>query len=141
MVGGGIRWMYDANRPAILKWNLVGLGVVWMATGRSGFKTVSIHAVRNRAAGFSNVKSIAYITLELLDKVHRLAVGMSSYRVSEVGTRAGERAEGRVNGAGLAMGSVAGLGAGVGGRIIGAVTSVHNKLAEVRGFAEGEREV
>ena len=37
-------------------------------------------------AGFSNVKSFAYITLELVDKVHRLAVGMDSYGVSEVGT-------------------------------------------------------
>ena len=50
-----------------------------MATGRSGFKTggeaVSIHAVRERVAGFSNVKSIAYTALELVDKVHRLAVG------------------------------------------------------------------
>ena len=43
---------------------------------------MSIHAVRKRVAGFSNVKSIA---LELLD-VHRLVVGMSSYGVSEVGT-------------------------------------------------------
>ena len=51
-----------------------------MATG------MSIHAVRKRAAGFSNVKSIAYITLELVDKDHRLAVGMGSYGVSEVGT-------------------------------------------------------
>ena len=55
-----------------------------MATGRSGFETVSIHAVRERAADFSNVKSIAYIALELVDKVHRLAVGMGSYGVSEV---------------------------------------------------------
>ena len=46
-----------------------------MATSRSGFETVSIHAVRKRAAGFSNVKIIA---LELVDKVHRLAVGMGS---------------------------------------------------------------
>ena len=44
---------------------------------------MSIHAVRKRAVGFSNVKSIA---LELVDKVHRLAVGMSSYGVNEVGT-------------------------------------------------------
>ena len=36
-------------------------------------------------AGFSNVKSIAYIALGLLDKVHRLAVGMGSYGVHEVG--------------------------------------------------------
>ena len=61
-----------------------------MATGRSGFmtghETVSIHAVRERVAGFSNVKSIAYIALELIDKVHRLAVGMGSYGVNEVGT-------------------------------------------------------
>ena len=38
-----------------------------MATGRSGFETVTIHAVRKRAVGFSNVKSIAYIALELVD--------------------------------------------------------------------------
>ena len=47
---------------------------------------VSIHVVRKRSAGFSIVKSIAYITLELVDKVHRLSVDMSSYEVSEVGT-------------------------------------------------------
>ena len=44
-----------------------------MATGRSGFETmvvkVSIHPVRERATGFSNVKSIAYIALRLVDKV------------------------------------------------------------------------
>ena len=58
-----------------------------MATGRSELETVvvkvSILAIRKRAAGFSNVKSIADIVLEL---VHRLAVGMSSYGVSEIGT-------------------------------------------------------
>ena len=47
---------------------------------------MSIHAVRERAAGFSNAESIAYIALELEDMVHRLAVGMGSYEVSEVGT-------------------------------------------------------
>ena len=47
---------------------------------------MSIHAVIERAAGFSNVKSIAYIVLELVDKVHRLAVSMGSYGVSELGT-------------------------------------------------------
>ena len=36
--------------------------------------------------GFSNVKSISYIDLELVDKVYRLAVGMGSYGISEVGT-------------------------------------------------------
>ena len=25
--GGNMEFVYDANRPAILKWNLVGLGV------------------------------------------------------------------------------------------------------------------
>ena len=48
------------------------------------------HVVRERATGFSNVKSTAYITLELVNKVNRLAVGMGSYGVSEVSTRAGE---------------------------------------------------
>ena len=47
---------------------------------------MSIHVVRKRAAGFSKRKSIAYIVLELVDKIHRLAVGVSSYEVSEVGT-------------------------------------------------------
>ena len=47
---------------------------------------MSIHAVRETVAGLSNVKSIAYIALELVDKVHGLAVSMGSYEVSEVGT-------------------------------------------------------
>ena len=66
-----------------------GIGYGWQ-TGRSGFETVVVKRcpfVRSeRAVGFSNVKSIAYIALELLDKVHRLAVSMGSYGVSEVGT-------------------------------------------------------
>ena len=37
-----------------------------------------------------DVKRFAYITLEMVDKVHRLAVSMGSYGVSEVGTRAGK---------------------------------------------------
>ena len=63
-----------------------------MATRRSGFETVVVkrcpfmRSERERVAGFSNVKSFVYITLELVDKVHRLAVGMGSYGVSEVGT-------------------------------------------------------
>ena len=60
---------------------------------------MSIHAVRERererererkSGGFLKCKSIAYIALELVDKVHKLEVGMGSYGVSEVGTRAGE---------------------------------------------------
>ena len=53
-----------------------------MATGRSEFETLVVkrcpfmRSERERAAGFSNVKSFAYITLELVDKVHRLAVIM-----------------------------------------------------------------
>ena len=47
---------------------------------------MSIHVVIEREAGFSNVKSIAYIALELVDKVHRFAVGRGSYGVCEVGT-------------------------------------------------------
>ena len=67
---------------------------MWIATGRSGFDTVVVNQCpfmrsereRERAAGFCNVKSFAYITLELVDKVHRLAVSMGSYEVSDVGT-------------------------------------------------------
>ena len=57
---------------------------------------VSIHVVRKRAVGFSNVKSFIIITLELVDYVHRLAVCMGSYGVSEVGARASEPVDGRV---------------------------------------------
>ena len=63
-----------------------------MATGRSGFETVVVkrcpfmRSERERATGFSNAKRIAYIALELVDKIHRLALGMGSYGVSEVGT-------------------------------------------------------
>ena len=35
---------------------------------------VSIHVVREGAAGFSNVKNTANITLELVNKIHRLVV-------------------------------------------------------------------
>ena len=44
-----------------------------------------------------------------------------------------------MNGAGLTTGSVAESGAGGGGRIMGAEAGVHNKLAEVWGFAESDR--
>ena len=47
-----------------------------MATSRSGFETVSIHMAGERVAGFSNIKSIALNTLELIDYVHRFAVHM-----------------------------------------------------------------
>ena len=100
---------------------------------------MSIYAVRKRAAYFSNVKSIALITLELVDKVHRPAVCMVSYGVSEVDTRAGERVDGRVNRAGLISGSIAGSRASEGGWIIGAEANIHNKLVEVGGFVEGDR--
>ena len=43
-----------------------------------------------------------------------------------------------MNGAGLTPGSVEGSGAGGGGRIMGAEAGVHNKLAEVWGFAESD---
>ena len=85
---------------------------------------MSIHMVGKRAAGFSNVKSTAFSTMELVDHVHRHTVHMGSYGVSEVGTGAG----GMVNGVGLASGSSTGSGASGGGRIMGMETSVHNKL-------------
>ena len=44
-----------------------------------------------------------------------------------------------MNGAGLTMWSIAGSGAGGGGRIMEAEACVHNKLAEVWGFAESDR--
>ena len=63
-----------------------------MATGRSEFVTVVVKQCpfmrSERESG--NVKSTAYIALELVNKVQRLSVGMGSYGVSEVSTRAGE---------------------------------------------------
>ena len=44
-----------------------------------------------------------------------------------------------MNGTGLTLGSVARSGVSGGGRIMGVETRVHNKLAEVRGFAESDR--
>ena len=44
-----------------------------------------------------------------------------------------------MNGAGLTPGSVAGLRTSGSGRIMGTEACVHNKLAEVRGFAESDR--
>ena len=45
-----------------------------------------------------------------------------------------------MNGAGLIPGSVAGSGAGGSGRIMGAEAGIHNKLAEVWGLVESDRE-
>ena len=45
---------------------------------------MSIHAVRKKVAGFSNIMRIAYIALELVHKVHRFEVGMGSYEVRMV---------------------------------------------------------
>ena len=62
-----------------------------MATGRCGFETVVVKwcpfmRSERESGRFLQCKSTAYITLELANKVHRLAVGMGSYGVSEVGT-------------------------------------------------------
>ena len=46
--------------------------------------------IREGAAGFSNVKSLALSTLDLVDWVRRLAVSIGGYGVREVGTEAGE---------------------------------------------------
>ena len=44
-----------------------------------------------------------------------------------------------MNGASLTMGSIPGSGASGGSRIMRKEASVHNKLAEVWGFAESDR--
>ena len=44
-----------------------------------------------------------------------------------------------MNGAALELGSIAGSRASGSGRIMGAQTSVHNELTEVRGFVESDR--
>ena len=67
MVKGGVRkFVYDADRPAVLKEDLAGLCVdgnweIWV--GGCGSEVVSIYAIGGRAAGFFNVKSITLSTL------------------------------------------------------------------------------
>ena len=65
-------------------WQPVGLGSkLWWWNG--------VHSCGQGESGrFLQCKSFAYITLELVNKVHRLAGGMGSYGVSEVGTWAGK---------------------------------------------------
>ena len=71
VVRGGVwQFVYDTNRPAFLERDLVGLGVngnwqVWVQY--CGGEAVFIHTVRKGMAGFSNVKSITYSTLKLVD--------------------------------------------------------------------------
>ena len=86
------QFVYDTNRPAFLERDLVGVGMnghwkVWVRFG--GGEAVSIHAVRKGTVGFSNVKSITYSTLKLVDYVHGFAIIMGSNGESEVGARAG----------------------------------------------------
>ena len=81
----GVRKLvYNTNRPAILKMDLVGLSVdgnwqIWVRD--CGSEAVSIYEVREGAAGISNLNSLTLSTLELVDEVHRLAVSTCSYRV------------------------------------------------------------
>ena len=61
--------MYDTDRPAFLERDLVRLSV---ATGRSmvqyhGGEPVCIHTVGKGATDFSNVKSITFCVLQLVD--------------------------------------------------------------------------
>ena len=92
------------------EWQLIDLGSMLL---------VSIHIIKMGKAGFSDVKSITLSTLKLVDKVHRLAVSMGSYGVSEVNTGAVEHVGGMVNGTNLASVSIAVSGASGGGRTMG----------------------
>ena len=93
VVKGRVRkLMYDINRSAILKRNLVGLCVdvnwqIWVQDWDS--EMVSNYAVREGEVGFANVKILTFSTLELVDQVHRLAVSLGGYGIREVGTEAG----------------------------------------------------
>ena len=66
----------------------IGYGLQPVGLGSKLWWWNGVHSCgqRERAKGFSNVKSFAYITLGLVNMVHRLAVGMGSYGISEVGT-------------------------------------------------------
>ena len=74
--------------------------------------------------GFSDVKHIAFSTLELVDLVHRLAVSMASYGMREVCTGAGERIGRMVNGTSFAPGL----------EPVGVETGVNDELVEVECF-------
>ena len=69
--GGVSQFVHDTNRPAsFLERDLVGLGVngnwqVWIRCCVD--EAVSIHMVRKGMVGFSNVKSIIFSTLKLVD--------------------------------------------------------------------------
>ena len=73
VIGGQVGMRFQTGGECGQGWNQVVYGVHSCSQ-------------RERAAGVSIVKSTAYITLELVNKVHRLAVGMGSYGVSEFGT-------------------------------------------------------
>ena len=68
--GGAWQFVYDTNRPAFLERDQVGFSVngnsyVWVRY--CGGEVVSIHMVRKEMAGFSNVKSITFNTLKVVD--------------------------------------------------------------------------
>ena len=68
---------------------------MWMATCRSGFETVVVKRCpfmqsERESGGFLQCKKHCIHYIGAVNKVHRLAVGVGSYGVSEVSTRAGE---------------------------------------------------
>ena len=71
MVRGGIwQFAYDTNRPAILEGYLVGLCVngnwqIWVRY--RGGEMVSIYMIGKITAGISNVKSLIFSTLKVVD--------------------------------------------------------------------------
>ena len=71
--------VYDTHRPAILKRDLMGMCMdgnwkIWVRD--CGSESMSIYAIRERVAEFSNVRGLTFSTLELVDQVHRLTVSM-----------------------------------------------------------------
>ena len=98
-----------------------------------------IHTVGKGATGFSNVESITFSTLQLVDYVHGFTISMGSDGVSDISAGAGEGVGGMVNGAGLTSGSIARSGASGGGSTVRTETGVDNELAKVRGFSEDDR--
>ena len=82
---------------------------------------VFVHAIGKRAPCFSNVKGTAFITLELVDKVHRLAVCPGSYGVSGLVQELVKDFDGRVNGTGLTSGPIVESGASKGWRLVSTI--------------------
>ena len=93
---------------------------------------MSIHTVGKGSTGFSNVESITFSTLQLVDLVHGLTISMGGDGVSDISAELVKELAGCVWGRSY-IGSIAESGASGGGSSVGAETCVDNELAKITG--------